>query len=74
MAVTKVSTNSALKLELQTGVDDGGSPVYRTRSLNNVKATAADQDIFDVAAALADLQEYTLTGVGRQDNASLVSE
>lgn len=74
MAVTKVSTNSALKLELQTGISEGGNPVYRTRSLNNVKATATDQDIYDVAAVLADLQEYTLTGIGRQDNASLVNE
>ena len=72
MAVTKVPANSTLRLELQTGVNGSGNPVYRNRSLANAKPTAADQDLFDVATSLAGLQEYTLNGISRVDNAALI--
>jgi hypothetical protein len=72
MAVNKVPANSILRLELQTGVNGSGNPVYRNRSLTNAKTTATDQDLFDVATSLASLQDYTLTGISRVDNAELV--
>ncbi|WP_066638580.1 DUF1659 domain-containing protein [Desulfolucanica intricata] len=74
MAVTKVPSGSALRMRLQTGVDGEGNPVYRTKSLNNVKADALDQDIYDVSQAVSGLQEYTLVSVERVDNAELVDE
>lgn len=72
MAINKVPTNSVLRLELQTGVDGNGNPVYRNRNLSNTKPTAADQDLFDVATSLAGLQEYTLSSINRSDNAQLI--
>ncbi|MCL6561081.1 MAG: DUF1659 domain-containing protein [Firmicutes bacterium] len=72
MAVSKVPANSVLRLELQVGMDTGGNPVFRNRSLSNVKPTASDQDLFDVASALAGLQEYPLNGISRVDAAQLV--
>lgn len=74
MAVTKVPGNSILRLVLHVGDSGSGSPILRNRSLNNVKSTAADQDIFDVATALAGLQEYTLNGITRVDNAALINQ
>ncbi len=72
MAVSKVPGNSVLRLELRVGVGEGDNPVYRNKSLGNVKSAASDQDMFDVANALADLQEYPLEGISRTDNAQLV--
>ena len=72
MAVNKVPASSVLKLEVQTGLDEGGNPVFRNKSLSNAKSAAADQDLFDVATSLAGLQEYTLTGISRVDSAELV--
>lgn len=72
MAITKVPANSTLRLELRTGVNASGNPIYRNKSLSNAKPTAADQDLFDVATALAGLQEYPLNGISRVDNAQLV--
>lgn len=72
MAVTRLPGNSLLRLELHVGVNGSGNPVFRTKSLNNVKAAATDQDLFDVAAALAALQEYPLNSVSRMDGAELV--
>lgn len=71
MAVNKVPTSSVLRLELNVGVDDGGNPVYRNKNLNNIKPAATDQDLFDVAAAIADMQAYTLNGISRVDSAQL---
>lgn len=71
MAVNKVPTGSVVRLELNIGVDEKGNPVYRSKSLNNVKPAAADQDLFDVAEAIAGLQDYTLDGISRVDNADL---
>ncbi|ACV64697.1 protein of unknown function DUF1659 [Desulfofarcimen acetoxidans DSM 771] len=74
MAVSKVPGNSVLKMQFQTGVDGTGKPVYRNKSLNNIKAGAADQDVFDTAQTMAGLQEYTLTAVNRADNSELVNQ
>jgi len=71
MAVESIATGSVLRMQMQTGVDGNGDPVFRSKSLNNIKPEAADQDLFDVAQALAGLQEHTLAGVLRVDNARL---
>ena len=71
MAVTKIPSGTVLRMQLQTGADGSGNPVYRIKSLSNVKTTAVDGDIFDVAQALAQLQGYALTAVQRVDTAVL---
>lgn len=71
MAVTKIQNNSVLRLELQVGVNAGGNPVFRTKSLSNVKPGASDQHLFDVATALADLQLHPLNDIARVDSAQL---
>ena len=67
MAVNKVTASSALRLELQYGVDGEGNPVLRDRSMGNVKSAALAQDVYDVAVALAGLQEHALNGVYQVD-------
>ncbi|TYO92295.1 DUF1659 domain-containing protein [Desulfallas thermosapovorans] len=71
MAVDKIPSGTALRMQFQTGVDGDGDPIYRTKSLSNVKTEAQDQDIFDVAQALVQLQEYPLVAVQRVDSAIL---
>jgi len=71
MAVENIATESVLRLQLQTGVDTNGNPVFRTKSLYNIKPDATDQDLFDVAQGLAGLQQYVLENVLRVDNARI---
>jgi len=71
MAVNKVPAGTTLRLVLQTGTDADGNPVLRNKNLTAVAVTAADQDLYDVARALAGLQKYTLAGVQRIDAARL---
>lgn len=73
MAVQRVPEDSRLQLWLQTGTDEAGKPVVRAKSFANVKPDALDQDIYDVAQALAGLQTYPLVAVRRIDTGALNS-
>ena len=70
--VNSIPTSSVLRLELQIGVSSGGNPVLRRRNLVNVKSTANDQDLFDIATAVGSLQKYPLYGIARVDTAQLI--
>ncbi|MEW5954714.1 MAG: DUF1659 domain-containing protein [Bacillota bacterium] len=74
MAVVKTPANTTLRLTFQTGVNNNGDPVYRRRSLNNVKHNAGDQNVYNVAEILAGLQVYSLAQVHRTDNAQLFDD
>lgn len=73
MAVSKVPGDSVLKLALHVGDSPTGSPILKNRSLNGIKSTAADQDLFDVANALSGLQQYPLNAITRIDNSALTN-
>jgi hypothetical protein len=73
MAVTANALNSALIISFQSGTDEGGAPIVSRRTLNDIKATASDQDVFDVAQSLYALQQYPLLGI-RRDNRFELSE
>ncbi|MBC7346575.1 MAG: DUF1659 domain-containing protein [Clostridia bacterium] len=65
MAVNATPVDSALRLTVQTGTDAAGNPIYARYRFSRIKATAADQDVYDVALVLAGLQAYPLAGVER---------
>ncbi|WP_169717661.1 hypothetical protein SPSIL_033640 [Sporomusa silvacetica DSM 10669] len=73
MAVIKLPQNSTIAIKLQKGVTTSGSSAYVTRNYA-CKATATDQDLFDVAQAVMGLQAYPLADITRVDNANLVNQ
>ncbi|SDD77995.1 DUF1659 domain-containing protein [Sporomusa acidovorans] len=74
MAVVKMPQSGKMILKVQTGVNAAGNPVFRLRTFNNIKASAADADVFAVAQGLAGLQKHTLVDTVRQDLNSLVNQ
>lgn len=74
MAVVKAPQSGKLTLKVQTGVNSAGNPVYRLRTFANVKAGAADSDVFAVAEGLASLQKNKLGDIIRQDVNNLVNQ
>ncbi len=71
---TRVPYNSRLSLVLQTGTDPNtGAPILKTKSYSNVKSSATDNDVFDVANAIANLQKHTLYEIQRTDKAKLTT-
>lgn len=65
MAVEVTPLSSRLSLRMHTGTDGEGNPVFRTRSYSGVKPSAADQDVYDVALAIAGLQQHSVEEISR---------
>ena len=74
MAVIKMQQAARLQIKVQTGLNASGAPVYRVRSLQNLKNAAADASVYAVAQGLASLQQHTLTTISRQDESSLIDQ
>jgi len=63
-----------MRLRYQNGVNAKGDPLYINRTYPNVKVTATDQDLYDVAGAINSLQAKPLVAVYRVDDGELVSQ
>jgi len=72
MAVSTTSLNSTLNVKYQTGTTPTGGPLIRQKSLNDVKADATEQDVYDVAAALFSLGQHPITNVLLRKNFELL--
>jgi hypothetical protein len=74
MAVVKEARGSRLQIVVQVGTDAGGQPLLRTRSFSGVKVDAVDTDLFDVAQAIAALQQYPINSIRRVDDGELIEQ
>jgi|LSQX01.3.fsa_nt_gb hypothetical protein len=74
MAVIANQLGSRLQLRLVEGTDNEGKEIIKTRTLNNVKAGASDEDTMDVAEALTDLQKYPVSSIVRTNEYELIRE
>lgn len=71
MAVVSTPVESVLVLKYQVGVTATGSPISRQRSLSGIKTTAADQDVYDAAAAIFGLLDLPLLDIRRDNRTEL---
>lgn len=61
MPVLVVPYDSTLQLRLIAGTNpETGKAIIRTKSFNQVKESAEEQDVFDTANQLFSLQKYNL--------------
>ena len=74
MPVVVIPYDSRLQLNLVTGIDpETSSPIIKATYFSNVKSSAAEQDIFDVANQLASLQKNSLDGIELTKSMQLTS-
>lgn len=52
MAVTATLKSKTLAIEVETGQDKAGDPIYGKKSFSGVKLTATDQCVYNVAEAI----------------------
>nr|WP_294570807.1 DUF1659 domain-containing protein [uncultured Romboutsia sp.] len=71
MAVTEMQNPSSLRIKLDLGMVDGKTKV-RSKTFSYVKHDASAQNVYDVAEALMELQEYQTIEVAKIDNTTLV--
>lgn len=74
MAVNVIPVTARLQLKLNTGLDENLNPVYRTRSFSNVKPSASNENLFELAQEIGLLQVHSLEAVRRLDEVELESE
>jgi len=59
--VVTVPRDSSLQFRLVVGTNpETGAPIVNSKTFNKIKSAALDQDVYDVATALVDLQKYTV--------------
>lgn len=73
MALESRAYPSTLQLVYDMGTDEDGKKISQRRSYTNVKSEAADQDLFDVALAIAGLQTNVVNQVLVNEKTELVN-
>lgn len=72
MPVERIALDSRLLARYQVGTDEHGDPVYRSRTLARIKTDSEDQNLWDMAYAIAGLQTYPIAEVRRVDNSEIL--
>ena len=72
--VVTVPRDSSLQLRLVVGTNpETGAPIINSKTFNKIKSAALEQDAYDVATALINLQKYTVDEV-RFEKESVLTE
>lgn len=74
MAVSATPLSSTVVVRYQSGTTPAGGPEIRQKSLNDVKADATEQDVYDVAAALFSLGQHPVINVLLKKNFELLNQ
>jgi len=62
--VVTVPRDSSLQFRLVLGTNpDTGAPIINSKTFSKIKSTAFEQDAYDIATALINLQKYTVDEV-----------
>ncbi|MBO4852521.1 MAG: DUF1659 domain-containing protein [Schwartzia sp.] len=71
MAVTKKKQATKLVLAVENGVAADGSATYGQVGIRNVNPELTDENAYDVAAAVGNLQALPVGSIARQDTSIL---
>ncbi len=63
MALSVRPVDARLQIQLDMGQDQNGRRITRTRTLNRVKPGVSDEDLYNIAAALASLQSHPVIAI-----------
>ncbi|WP_425803126.1 DUF1659 domain-containing protein [Desulfitobacterium sp. Sab5] len=74
MAVSATPLSSTVVIRYQSGTTPAGGPEIRQKSLNDVKADATEQDVYDVATALFSLGQHPVINVLLKKNFELLNQ
>ena len=70
MAVNEFKNQSNLRIKLDLGMVNGKTKV-RSKTFSSLKHNASAQDVYDVAEALMELQDYPTIEIDKIDNTTL---
>jgi Protein of unknown function (DUF1659) len=64
---------SKLRLIFETGVDEKGEPILKTKTFNNVTKSATADQLYQAAQAIAALSADPLSAVERSDSSEIIA-
>ena len=70
MVVNEMQNPSSLRIKLDLGMVDGKTKV-KSKTFSSVKHDASAQNVYEVAEALMELQEYSTIEIAKIDNTTL---
>jgi len=70
MAVNEFKNLSSLRIKLDLGMVNGNTKV-KSKTFSSLKHNASNQDVYDVAYALMELQDYPTMEIAKIDNTTL---
>lgn len=62
-----------LRMTFETGMDEKGKPIYKAKTLNNIKKEATTDQLFQVAQALSSLSNDSLFKIERNDTTDITA-
>ena len=74
MAVTPIAVTRDIILVMDNGIGASGQPLTINRTFKNIKMSALDQDLYDVAGIIISLQDSENVAVQRRDIYELIAE
>lgn len=70
-SVTETKNPSSLKMKFDCGLGDNGRTIVKSRTYSNLKPDAKALDVYNVADAMASLQQHSVLEIVKQDNTQL---
>ena len=74
MALVVNNLDSRLQIQVHLGIDGDGKNITRTKTFSRIKSEISDQDLYDVANSLANLQEHPTVFIRKVANAEYEEE
>ena len=70
-SVVEAKNPSSLRVKFDCGLNDNGKTIVKSRTYSNLKHDAAALDVYNVADALASLQQHDVLEISKIDNTTL---
>lgn len=69
--VTEIKNPSSLKMRFDCGLGENGRTIVKSRTYSNLKHDAKAIDVYNIADAMASLQQHSVLEIVKQDNTGL---
>jgi hypothetical protein len=74
MAIIANQADSKLKLVFNAGIDEENKDIMKNKTFANVKPAVTNENIYNLAVSMSDLQSYTLSKIVRYEEYQLSNE
>ncbi|CEN21465.1 DUF1659 domain-containing protein [Paraclostridium sordellii] len=70
-SVVETKKPSSLKMRFDCGLGDNGRTIVKSRTYSNLNPDAKALDVYNIADAMASLQQHSVLEIVKQDNSEL---